>query len=750
MLTRTHCALGLGMATLAFGLALPVAASAASEEVPTFLSESAVSRAAGELKEEESVSSLIVKPRAKTGASIASALQAFDASSLSHSANAPLTVLRRMSGAAHVIKLEQPITLSEARVIAARLMHNDPSLEYAEPDRMVYPLATTPTDPGYGNQWQYFTPAGANKGGANLPLAWDANKGSPSVVVALIDNGYRPHIDFPPLLPGFDFITDPLAAHDGDGRDADAQDPSDAVVAGECGVGTQARTSHWHGTFMLGLLAAMMNNGQGGTGVAPNAGILPVRVIGKCGGLTSDVVDGMRWAAGLSVAGAPPNPNPAKVMSISIGALGACGSTFQAAVTDIVNAGTIIVVATGNHNLITGLDSPANCNGVMAVTGHAIDGDLAHYANVSPEVSLSAPAGGCGKLTFGTTCSDLSSSNGLGAYSTFNSGTTSPGADSYLVGLGTSNAAPHVAGVAALMLSVQPTLTPAQIRSFLQSSARPHPVGTWCTTPSGTGLCGAGLLDALAALQAIPASPPTVTLTTPSQVVTPHTTLVLSGTATAGSGRSISAYAWTQLTGAPVGTIANNNTATASFTAPAMGTYSFQLTATDSGALTGTATATVRVNSPPVLTPVADQTVTVSNALNFTVAATDADGDTPIFVAVSSSLPSGATLSATGSLSWPVATPAGTYTLTYFARDHDANSAQGTVNISVVQAGSGPPVASVQPASPASGGGGGCTVSQTGSTDMLLPALFLLSLALWAWRLKKTGPDRGGHQAGSK
>ena len=122
------------------------------------------------------------------------------------------------------------------------------------------------------NQWHYFAPAGANKGGANLPLAWDVTKGSPSVVVAVIDNGYRPHIDFPQVLPGFDFITDPTAAHDGDGRDADAQDPSDAVVAGECGVGTPAKTGHWHGTFMLGLLGAVMNNGQGGTGVAPNVG----------------------------------------------------------------------------------------------------------------------------------------------------------------------------------------------------------------------------------------------------------------------------------------------------------------------------------------------------------------------------------------------------------------------------------------------------------------------------------------------
>jgi serine protease len=140
------------------------------------------------------------------------------------------------------------------------------------------------------------------------------------------------------------------------------------------------------------------------------------------------------------------------------------------------------------------------------VTGHAIDGDLAHYANVDPQVALSAPGGGCGKLTFGRTCTDLSSSNGLGLYSTFNTGTTSPGADSYAIGVGTSGGAPMVAGVAALLFSVNPTLSPAQVRSILQSSARPFPAGSWCAS-SGVGLCGAGLLDAQAALQEASVAP---------------------------------------------------------------------------------------------------------------------------------------------------------------------------------------------------------------------------------------------------
>jgi serine protease len=731
-LNPPHRTLGLGMASMAFILAIAVTASvttAGSSEMPWG---SALNMAAS-APEEKTVSSLIVKPRAEAGAKMASALQAFDARGLSKSALVPLTVVRPMSGGAHVIKLEQPVTLSEARVIAARLMHNDADLEYAEPDRILH-LSTTPTDPLYGNQWNFFAPAGANRGGANQPLAWDVTKGSASIVVAVIDTGYRQHRDFAPVLPGFDFITDPIRANDGNGRDADAHDPGNWVAAGECGVGTPAKNTVWHGTGITGGIAALMNNGEGATGVAPNIRILPVRVSGKCGALMSDTVDGMRWAAGFSVSGVPNNPTPAKILNISMGDQHTCGPTLQAAVTEIVNAGIVIAASTENNSALS-IAEPANCTGVIAVTGHAIDGDLAYYANVGPEAAISAPGGNCGKLTFlgGTCAPGLADPKGPGIMKTTNSGLTSPGVDSYAPGAGTSGATSHVSGVAALVLSVNPTLSPAQVRSILQSSARPFPAGSWCTTSSGIGLCGAGLLDAYAALQAT-GVPPTVPITNPSQVVAPNSTVSLSGAATAQVGGSISSYAWTQLTGASVGTIANQNTANASFTAPATGTYSFQLTATDTGGLTGTATATVRVNSPPVLTGVADQTVTEGNTLSFVVGATDVDGDAPIFVSVS--LPPGATLSSTGTFSWPNATPVGSSILTYFSRDNNANSAQGMVNISVVQSGPAVPATPIEPTS--GGGGGGCTLSQTGSVDILLPALFLFGLALWAWQLKKS------------
>lgn len=696
-------------ATATLGTAIATAA-------PAGLKASAQAMQSASAANEEMVSRLIVKPRALAGAKLADSLQAFDASGLSRTANMPMTVFRPMSNGAHVIKLDQPVTLSEARVIAERLMRNDSSVEFAEPDRIMYPTAVTPADPDYATfQWHYFAPAGANLGGANLPNAWAVTQGSATINVAVIDTGYRPHVDLgTAVLPGYDFITNftvptTANANDGDGRDADAQDPGDWVALNECGAGSPASNSSWHGTLVAGTIAAAMNNGIGGTGVAPNVRILPVRVLGKCGGLTSDIIDGMRWAAGLAVAGVPANPNPAQVLNMSLGAAVACSALFQSAVNDVVNAGKVIVAAAGNDS--SSVSSPANCTGVIAVTAHAIDGDNAWYANVGTEVAISAPGGGCGTLTHSAaTCIDLSSANGLGVYSLMNTGITTPVADSYSAKSGTSTAAPHVAGVVALMLSVKPTLTPANIKSYLQSSARAHPAGTYCTTT--TGVCGSGLLDATGALNAIPAAPPTVVLTSPSQVVAPNAVISLAGSATAEPPRTINTYSWTQLTGAAV-IINNANTANATFTAPATGTYSFRLTATDNTSRSGTADATVRVNSAPVPAAVAPQTVMVGSALNFTVSATDVDGDTPIFHTVS--LPAGATLSAQGAFSWPSATPLGSYTMTYYASDNDTNSANVTVDITVVS-----------PAS--SGGGGGCSLSLNPETpDPALPVMMVVA-----------------------
>jgi len=587
----------------------------------------------------------------------------------------------------------------------------DSNVELAEPDVILHAAAVTPNDPLYVDQWHYMTPSPTDLGGADLPKAWSITEGDPSITVAVLDTGYRQHVDLGPVLPGYDFISDIPTANDGDGRDADAQDPGDWNLANECGNGTSASSSSWHGTHVAGTIAAMLDNGIGVTGVAPNVRILPVRALGKCGGYTSDIIDAMRWAAGKSVSGVPANPYPARIINLSLGATTTCSTAFQSAVTDVVNAGTAIMVATGNDGS-TSTSEPANCVGVIAVTAHSIDGDNAYYANVGANVAISAPGGGCG--TTASSNGTCTHANSLGVYSLMNSGATVPANDSYIADIGTSMATPHVSGVAALMLSVDPSLTPAQLKSYLQSSARPFPAGTYCTRH--TGVCGAGMLDAQQALIAVTAQPPTVTLGSIPAVVAPNDTVSLSGSAVAANGRTIVSYHWTQnpVTSPPLN-ITNANSANASFIAPQTGTYSMVLTATDSAGFTGTATAVILVNSPPVLSAVPAQTVAAGQTLSFSVGATDVDGDNPIFHALTK--PSGSTLSATGKFTWTNATPAGSYSLTYYASDNYAASTQGTVNITVT---------GISNAAPSGGGGGG-----GGSLDGgLLAALGLLALGL--------------------
>lgn len=676
-------------------------------------------KAQADSPQEEMVTRLIIKPRQQRGMGLMHSLQIQDATSLSKVAIMPLTVVRPMSGGAHVVKLDKAVSLSAARVIAARLMR-DPSVELAEPDRVMHALTTTPTDPSYATlQWHYFTPSGANKGGANLPPAWNLTTGDAAITVAVLDTGYRPHEDLGlmlgPTQHGYDFISDSFQANDGDGRDDDARDPGDWVTLADIAAqpdrcaGQQRKDSSWHGTHVIGTIAALMSTdipttGKGGTGVAPGVKILPLRVLGKCGGSMFDIIDAMRWAAGLPVPGAPHNNNPAKLLNLSLGGTGACSQSMQDAVNEIVAAGAVIVAASGNsgeNKSASLVGTPANCRGVIAVTSHAIDGDNAFYSDIGPEVTLSAPGGGCGTITRRQfTCNTLVSSNGLGVFSTLNNGTTSPNVDSYAAYQGTSMAAPHVSGVVALMLSINNSLTPAQVKSYLQSSARPHPAGTTCTLATYTGKCGAGLLDAQLALSAVTAAAPTASVTSPA-VVAPGSTVTLDGSGMAGSGWSISAYAWTQVFGAPV-SLSGSNTVSAKFTAPDSGIYTFRLTVTDNGGQTGFVySSPVRVNSPPVLGAVADQSGLVGSTISFNVTATDADGDTPVFQPVS--LPSGASLSPSGAFTWPNAGPAGTYELTYYARDNDANSAQGSVKITI----NAPQQNLVSPISSSSSGGGG-------------------------------------------
>lgn len=642
------------------------------------------------------VDRLIVTLHPTRGGKLNWQLDRSNTSRLSSIASVPLSVERKLADGTHLLKLDQPVTEEQARAIAAQLQQSGEVLS-AEPDLLIKPYMIAPNDPGYASwpgQWHYLAPGGSNRGGADLPAAWSMTLGSGNVNVAVIDTGYRPHVDMRAMLPGYDLISNLGVANDGNGRDADASDPGDYAPAGACGSGSASTNSSWHGTHVMGTVAALMNNGLFGTGVAPNVRILPVRVLGRCGGYTSDIVDGMRWAAGISVAGLPVNPNPARILNLSLGSPGNCSSAFQSAVNDVNARGAIVVVATGNGGA-SAVNQPANCSGVVAVTAHAIDGDNADYANIGAQTTISAPGGGCGTLS--ASCFPGFSPDGVPIYSLGNTGSTTPVADSGAFKYGTSMAAPHVAGTIALMLSLNPQLTRAEVISILRGSARPFPAGSACLLQENGGLCGAGLLDAQAALATIA---PIVQVVNANQTVAPATTVMLTASVQPPPGRTITRTQWSAAPANPQPVVLmNGDTPNASFIAPATGTYAFTLTVTDSTGETSTAGASVRVNSVPTLVSIPDQQVVFGGSLSIQLQASDVDGDALVYYA--NSLPAGVSLSATGRLSWINATPVGIHRLIWYASDGLGSSLPGEISIHVTDA-----VGAGTAAAPAGGGGG--------------------------------------------
>ncbi len=434
------------------------------------------------LAPEQFTDRLIVKYRDASSTKAPSAAQMDSTRVAANRQGVKLSHLRRMGLGADVIKLDRHLPWARVRQLADELKAGDASVEYAEPDRIVYPMMT-PSDTYYGYQWDLYEASG----GINAPAAWDKATGA-GVVVAVVDTGVRPHADLAAnLLPGYDFINDTRVSNDGDGRDADASDPGDATDAGFCASGSAAANSSWHGTHVAGTIAAVTNNGQGVAGIAFGAKVLPVRVLGRCGGYMSDVADGMYWAAGGTVSGVPANPTPARVINVSMGATGACDSTFQSSINAVRSRGAVVVAAAGNNNGDAAQFTPASCTGVIAVAAVGRDGSKASYSNYGSVVSIAAPGG--------------DGSDGI--TSTINAGLTSPTTDSYGTYLGTSMATPHVSGVAALMLSKNPSLTPDDVQARLKASARPF--------PAACSQCGAGIVDASAAVDAATASPGLVT-----------------------------------------------------------------------------------------------------------------------------------------------------------------------------------------------------------------------------------------------
>ena len=375
-----------------------------------------------------------------------------------------------------IVEFEQEQTLRSLEKMSAQLMATG-EYEFVEPNAYAYPTLT-PNDTRLNDMWGLIN----NTTGIRAQAAWDDNQGE-GVTVAVIDTGYRPHADLAGnIVGGYDFVSDSAAARDGNGRDSDARDEGDWFNAGECGRNFPVDSS-WHGTHVAGTISALGNNNRDVVGVAYKSKSVPVRVLAKCGGTIADIADGMIWAAGGSVPGVPANPNPAKVLNLSLGGAGSCGSTYQNAVNSARANGAVVVIAAGNSNVNVSNARPANCNGVIAVAAIDSSGNRSIYGN--------GQASNFGDLI------DIAAP-GSQILSTLNSGSQGPSSDSLANYGGTSMATPHVAGVAALMLAKNPALTPDQIESIIKSTARPFLSGSTCSVSQ----CGDGMLDAAAAVAA--------------------------------------------------------------------------------------------------------------------------------------------------------------------------------------------------------------------------------------------------------
>ena len=462
-----------------------------------------------------------------------------------------------------------------------------PQVAYAQPNYIRYPLKT-PNDEYYLYQWHY------DPQHLNLPAAWDLEDGtSRPVVVAVVDTGAlirKRHPDLTPVfLPGYDFISYPEVAMDGDGRDPDPED--EEAASQDQG---QRPGSGYHGSHVAGTIAALTNNGLGVAGVSWGAKVVPVRVLGLGGGADADILDGLLWAAGVEVPGVPRNANPAQVINMSLGGRGACSQlpAWQEAIRQ-VNAQPqkpVIVVAAGNEQDDASNYTPASCQGVITVGATEYRNYRSFFSNYGPRIDVMAPGGDVTQDLNGDGYPD-------GVLSTLWS--NQAGRPAYAFYNGTSMAAPHVAGIVALMKAKNPSLGYAEVLNLLKSTARPlsdqactgqpHPEVTVTLRSSD---CGAGLVDPARALQAVGGgpgpgpspdfqlqlSPPSLSLA-PGQMGQVQVGVVASG--------GFSGPVTLTLLGAPTGV-------TGSFSPnPATGSSVLTLSAA-SGAVTGTYTLTVR------------------------------------------------------------------------------------------------------------------------------------------------------------
>lgn len=387
-----------------------------------------------------------------------------------------MEVVRKLANEAHLIRSSRKLTRSEGLALLNELAAN-PDVDYVEPN-LIFQHQLVPNDPMYSQQWGY------GQAGIRAETAWELATGA-GVTVAVLDTGITAHPDLDAnVVAGYDFVSNTTAANDGDGRDANAADPGDACP--ESG----SVNASWHGTHVAGTIGAVSNNGVGVAGVAFNAKLMPVRVLGKCGGSTDDIADGIAWSSGGTVGGMTlPANRAAKVISMSLGGAFECPQTFLDAIAGATARGTTIVAAAGNSNTNAAGFSPSSCPGVISVAAVDVNNNRASFSNYGPRVDVAAP--------------------GVNILSTLNAGLTAPGAPDYRAYNGTSMATPHVAGVVALVQSRRlalglPPISAEQMRSLIKVATRP--LAGSCPEGCGTGIVDASVAVALASVSSVPVS----------------------------------------------------------------------------------------------------------------------------------------------------------------------------------------------------------------------------------------------------
>ena len=487
----SYCANARRRAALSLGIGLILGTSAPASAAGTTVEEQVARRLIVRYHDDATPGPRALQVKQTVAAAMARAgvaASSFSPPTVGASASGPLA--RRLGTGAELVQLPQ--TLEAAQI--QRLVNEvaaDPAVRYAVPDSLQQPLqappAYRPNDPLFAShQWHFDDPVG----GVNAPVAWARSRGA-GVVVAVLDTGILPdHPDFKGsrVLPGYDFISHPsMSRRTQAGRAPGGIDRGDWAPAGLCAAGSKAASSGWHGTHVAGTVAQSMDNRSGGTGLAPAATLLPVRVLGTCGGAVSDIVDAITWASGGTVPGVPNNPDPAQVINLSLGGEGPCQRPYQEAIDAAVRRGTVVVVAAGNSAGDARHFNPSSCLNVITVGSTGASGSKVGHSNFGPAVDLSAPGG------------DYNGEIRGYVWQTGHTGKTDIASGVYSMKpmAGTSMATPHVAATAALVQSARVAagrlpLAPSRMKALLRQTVRAFPVVPPAATPIGRGILDSG------------------------------------------------------------------------------------------------------------------------------------------------------------------------------------------------------------------------------------------------------------------